>query len=453
MGHADVIIAGAGFAGLSAAAAFAASGAQVTVLEALENPLPAFRGELLHPPGVRALERHGLTRALACVEAVPVRGFAVFSPFDRQAALLAYESTPAPGAAFGHQALIQSLRNELSTNARVRIVLGARVEALTVERGRAAGVRCAGGAEYACSLVVAADGRHSRLRKLLGIPTRTRLLSYMALLGLDCAVLPEPGFGNVFVGAPGPILAYAYGARRARLCIDVPLGAARGGGKALLGYVRDRYTEHLPEPFRTALRAELDCGRLAACANHVVTTTACVAPGAALVGDAGGCSHPLTATGMTTALHDVTTLVDCVIARGLTDDALTAYQERRFNYVRARELFAQALYDVFRGNDLASCTLRGGLFRYWQHPARASASIAILSGEEPRLSAFLAEYARVAGASCWQTARTVVARPNHSIRSLAALAAATAAGARGVFRQARATRLLGRSAELAPLPP
>lgn len=450
MRHADVIIAGAGFAGLGAAAAFSAIGAEVTVLEALENPLPAFRGELLHPPALRALERLGLSASLSAAGAVPVRGFSVFSCLDRQAARLVYDSQRGTGAAFEHRALVHDLRARLSDHARVRVVLGSRVEGLRLTRGRVIGLRCAGGVEYSCALVVAADGRHSRLRKLLGIETRTTLISHMALLGVDGAVLPEPGFGHVFVGAPGPVLAYAYGEQRGRLCVDVPLGAARGGAKALLEYVRRHYAPHVPEPLRGALLAELDAGRLSSCANHAVIAGACAVPGAVLVGDAGGCSHPLTATGMTSALHDVTTLIDCVRAHGLGDDALVTYQRRRFDYVRSRELFAQALYDVFRGSDPASCALRRGLFRYWQNPRRAGASVDVLAGEDPRLSALLAEYVRVAGTAGWQTAQDVLARPGDSLRSLGALAAATAAGARGVLRHTRTARGLGLVAAPSP---
>ncbi|HEY8945670.1 MAG TPA: FAD-dependent monooxygenase, partial [Polyangiaceae bacterium] len=90
MSCADVIIIGGGFAGLSAAAAFVAAGAEVSVLEALDRPLPTFRGELLHPPGVSALRELGLNDALDAAGAVPVRGFSVSSPDGRSEAVLPY---------------------------------------------------------------------------------------------------------------------------------------------------------------------------------------------------------------------------------------------------------------------------------------------------------------------------------------------------------------------------
>ncbi len=128
-------------------------------------------------------------------------------------------------------------------------------------------------------------------------------------------------------------------------------------------------------------------------------------PGAALVGDSAGCSHPLTATGMTIALNDTRILARELSSinlhdRGDVDRALLRYQTERYRFVRAREILADALYAVFRGTDEGARAIRAGIFKYWNDGVGARArSMALLSGHESRLPAFLREYITVAGKS------------------------------------------------------
>jgi hypothetical protein len=82
------------------------------------------------------------------------------------------------------------------------------------------------------------------------------------------------------------------------------------------------------------------------------------------------------------------------------DLALERYQAARYEFVRAREILADGLYDVFRRGDDGAKVVRNGLSRYWSSGARArAASLALLSGHESRLRAFVAEYVWVVGES------------------------------------------------------
>ena len=69
---------------------------------------------------------------------------------------------------------------------------------------------------------------------------------WLAAFGPEATVegpkLPWRGFGHVFLGAPGPILAYPYGPELIRLCIDVPLSAPKGR-EAMRAYVRENFAE------------------------------------------------------------------------------------------------------------------------------------------------------------------------------------------------------------------
>jgi 2-polyprenyl-6-methoxyphenol hydroxylase-like FAD-dependent oxidoreductase len=404
MSQTDVVVVGGGFAGLATAVALSGAGAEVTVVEALEGANPSFRGELIHPPGVRLLEALGLKEALLEAGAVPVHGFAAFSSRDAEPILLPYPSNAGVGLGIEHASIVAAFRHELSGRPRVKIVTRAKIEELLYVDRRVIGVRASDGREFRARIVVAADGRHSRVRKLVGIPTSSTLLSYSVAVSLEGDVLPEPGYGHVLVGAPGPILAYPYGERRIRMCIDVPLGATKGKDK-LVGYLRDHYAPHLPESIGRAMLVALGASPLGGAANHAIYTKACAVPGAALVGDAGGCSHPITATGMTTGLHDITTLAECLSTYGPTDDGLVEYQRRRYRFVRAREAFTHSLYGVLRGEGTGASTLREGVFRYWQRSPRArEASMSVLSGDRAGVTTFVAEYVRVllasAGLAC-----------------------------------------------------
>jgi squalene monooxygenase len=403
--HSDILVIGGGFAGLSMAAALGRAGARVTVLEAHRGTMAAFRGELLHSRGVRTLAEIGLGEIVSDQLGVDIRGFAAFETPDHHATILPYPGGAVAGFGFEHVRLVSQLRREVTRRWHIGIELAARVDQVLYERNRVVGVRCAGGREHRASLVIAADGRHSKMRRLVGIPADTTLLSQMVVVDLHGDLLPQPGFGHVFLGAAGPVLAYPYAPGRVRMCIDVPLGAP-AGRNAVAAYVMKTHARFVPEPLRGAMVAALERGQFAGAANHAIYTSRCAAPGVALVGDAGGCSHPLTATGMTTALHDVATLAQCLARTARVDDALARYQRRRYPFVRAREVLAHAMYEVFRDAGDGARSMRAGMFRYWRAGGRAREdSMRILSGDDSRVTSFLGEYARVMGQSlghAWQ---------------------------------------------------
>lgn len=400
----DVVIVGGGFVGMAAAAALADGRRSVVVLEARTGADPRFRGELIHPHGVRMLAELGLHAPLARAGGAPVLGFAVVPGAGQSAMLLPYDDIggrPARGLAMDHHAMVATLRAQVAALPGVEIRTGQRVTGLVREGDRVVGVQTADEERISAELTVVAEGRHSKLRGLLGIAEEVRLLSFTAALLLEDVDVPHARHGHVFLGAPGPVLAYAIGAGRARMCIDLPAGFEKGKG-SIARVLRDAYAPFVPEPLRGAMLRAASAQELEICANHAIHTRRSAGPGVALVGDSGGCCHPLTATGLTTGLNDVRLLAD-ELATGLTvDAALRSYQRRRYRFVRAREILADALYEVFRGTDDGSRAFRNGIIRYWQGSARARmASMALLSGQESGLGAFLTEYVRVVGQSTY----------------------------------------------------
>lgn len=397
----EVIVVGGGFAGLTSAAAMAARDARVTVLESHHGFDPRFRGELIHPRGVRGLETLGLKSPLFEAGGVAVKGFSVTPGAGVEPMLLPYASNFGTGLGIDHHAMVGKLREVVGARPGVTLITGKRVDALLHEGGRIAGVRTADGLEFRAKLTLGADGRQSKLRSLMGLNPEVKLLSFTVAVSVEGDVMPNPGYGHVFLGAPGPILAYPYGNGRVRMCIDVPVGEAKGKA-ALKEYVKRAFAPFVPEPLRQAMLDSLENRPLEGCATHSVSTDVCAAPGVALIGDAGGCMHPLTASGMTNAVNDVLTLSDCLGGGAQLDAGLLEYQRRRYRFIRAREVFTEALYEVFRAHDDGAKALQAGTFRYWASSPRARAkSVGILSGEFANPRSFVSEYALVMGQSTY----------------------------------------------------
>ncbi len=140
---------------------------------------------------------------------------------------------------------------------------------------------------------------------------------------------------------------------------------------------------------------------------------------------------------------------------GLTDQALVAYQQQRYRFVRAREVFAHSLYDVLRGAGPGARAMRNGVFHYWlakngRAGSRCKSSRATTRGP----TTFLAEYARVVAISSWQTGlgafRGGAARETgHPFAALLATAGSCLDVAVG---KAVSTVRLERTRALAPLP-
>jgi len=409
MERTDVIIVGGGFTGLATAMALARQGRQVTVFEARVGRNPAFRGELIHPPGVQGLRELGFFPALRARGGVDVTGFAVFPEGRTTAVELPYEPAPrgaGNGFAIAHHDLVDTMRAVVAAHPLVTLSLGERVLDVLRSGGRVVGVRTTG-REVRAPLTLVCEGRHSRLRSALGIDEQSVLLSYTVALLAEGAALPYPQHGHVIVGPPGPVLAYPIDGA-VRFCIDVPVDTPRGR-EAIARRLAETYAPKLPKGVAEAMLGALDTGPLELCATQQVRTGECVVPGAGLVGDAGGCSHPLTATGMTSSLNDVRALASELL--GVYDEvgidrALRRYERRRYRYVRAREMLTERLYDVFLARDDGMRALLGGMLDYWQGSSRARvASMALLSGQRTDVASFVKEFAVVFGYAVAGTVR------------------------------------------------
>ena len=397
----DVIIAGEGVAGASAAAALAEFGWEVVVVEPGLDEAKRLAGELIHPPGATDLAALGLLADLEEAGGAPVHGFAVFDDPTTAAAPHLLPYVPGPGLrprgfAMEHSTMAAALRRAVGRLPYVRVWHGARVVALDNSRDDAVTVVVSSdGRETSlrARLLVGADGAASAIRRLAGIGQERWRISRMLGYLLPGGRLPMPGYGTVFLGGPALALAYQVSDAVVRVMFDI---ADTDGVSAP---VRDQsYLDALPEPFRTDVRRAMADQRGLVSTNYSVLPERVAERRVVLVGDAAGCCHPLTATGLSVCTRDAMRLRDALRATGgSVGEALRQYAAGREEPQRTRLALAETLYDVFVARTVEMRLIRAGLLRYWKWSARGrAASMALLSTQEGRMAAMAREYARVA---------------------------------------------------------
>jgi squalene monooxygenase len=394
----DIAIVGAGFTGAFAAAALADGRRRILVLDAHPAGRPQFGGELIHAAGIDMLIGLRLWPILQHADGERVDGFHVSTDAGDPPVRLPYRDVPVlrpGGLAIEHRQIVSRVRAYLTGCPGVEVRTGQRVVDVVWRDGRVAGVKTASGEEVHATLTLVADGRHSRTRKGIGIRARKRAISLSAIVTTENESLPERRYACICLGAPGPCLAYGLRNRDVRFCIDVPI-TDDVKREQVASRLREEYAPRLPIPLRAQLLKGLDSGPLELCGNYMVQTDRCTVPGAALIGDSAGCSHPLTASGMTNSLSDICILSDELRLGSTLDEALARYEVRRYRFVRIREILAEELYEAFRAEGVGARAIRTGIFRYWRTSAHGrAATVALLSGDDARLSTFVSEYLRV----------------------------------------------------------
>ncbi|MGO9064119.1 MAG: FAD-dependent monooxygenase [Myxococcaceae bacterium] len=404
-------MAGAGTAGCAVAAALAGLELEVLLVDAGMDRTRQLAGELMHPTGAGDLRELGFDRALRAAGAVAVDGFAVVDatePGRTSTCLLPYGAL-GQGVAMEHSALIGALQASLVGRPYLTVWESSRV--VRVVRNDATGVEVdvsrPDGTEVRVSarLLVAADGRASRVRGLLGIEEENVRLSTMSGTLVDAVHLPHPGFGHLFVGGPAPVLAYAISAQQARVMVDLPTGA-----QPTTPLHEPQYLRALPGRLQAAVSAALAQDRPLASANFTRLPKQVSRGSAVLVGDAAGCCHPLSASGMSSCTRDALALQGALRAsEGDVSAALARYALLRRGPQRTRLSLASALYRCFSEASPEMAALREGIVRYWTRSSSGrDVSMALLSTRESRMWVMSLEYARVVGHAFVALARRVL---------------------------------------------
>jgi 2-polyprenyl-6-methoxyphenol hydroxylase-like FAD-dependent oxidoreductase len=403
----DAVVVGGGIAGSCTAAALAREGLDVVLCE---PGLPSSRrlaGELMHPPAAQHLDELGLLAPLERAGAAPVYGFAVFrGPTDR-GMLLSYSEVAGgrtSSVAIEHATMTRTLLDAVRGRRHVEVRDGARVTAIE-PRGHRTVVTIEQNGEQelvGAPLVVLADGRGSKLGKSVGLDVDRGPEIQMLGWRVPGGRLPWPGYAHVFAHGAATTLAYAISPTEVRVMFEV------GAHEELELPAR---LALLPMPFREDVACAIAREPRLAAKVFAVNTRTVVKDRVAMVGDAGGCVHPLTASGIAFCTRDAVEL-GRTVGEGYRADgtfsvpaALARYAAERRDPMRARAALGPALVDALTSDAPDMQLLRHGLFHYWSTSARGRrTSLGLLSTQHLRSTTLAREYASV----CAHSVRAVL---------------------------------------------
>ncbi|HTJ80598.1 MAG TPA: FAD-dependent oxidoreductase, partial [Polyangiaceae bacterium] len=366
----DVAVIGAGPVGCVTALAYAKKGAEVLLLEA--NPKAAGRlaGEWLHPPAVRILESFGVDLAPSDPYAAG-RGFVVYPDDGSKPIVLPYASGSF-GHSLHHEKLVLALRERCMQSPGIELVEPARATRI-VGQNLTYQVKGTHNVTVFADQIVGASGRASVAHQALGTSHNAGTYSRMAGLVLRDTELPFEGFGHVCLGALGPILVYRISASEIRVCMDVPLSVRTTREREAVLY--EGYANALPEPMRPGFRRALARGEISWATNQTRSRVNFGRPGLALVGDAVGHHHPLTALGMTLGFQDGVALAET--------QSFAKYRKTRALESRVPEMLAIALYEVFADTHDEVVEIRKAIYDLWRwSPAERMRTMRFLACEE-----------------------------------------------------------------------
>lgn len=381
----DVVVVGAGPVGCVTAMSLAHQGAKVLLLEADPNGSKRLAGEWLHPPGLNVLQHLGVEKSISTLRASYANGlgFVVFPDDGTEPIQLSYPDNSL-GFSCEHNTLVKVLREAVLAYPRIQFIPFARVTQIEDNKVIFENRVLEKTQSVISKNIVGADGRSSTMRKLLGIQPKRHLISYMAGIVLENVTLPWEGFGHVFLGGLGPVLAYRIGCDQVRICLDVPVDCFKTSQNKA-AFLWDAYSPILPSTLLPAFRSALENRPIAWCANHFSPRVHYGSKTLTLVGDATGCYHPITATGMTLGFQDAERLA--------TSKTFPEFQRDRLLHTYVPELLAFSLYQVFTRLDYSAVAIRHGVYQLWrQYPGERYRTMRLLSGEETNVFYFISSF-------------------------------------------------------------
>ena len=388
----DLIVVGGGIGGSALAAVMAQAGARVLLLEQSLAYEDKVRGEWIAPWGVTEVRRLGLYDLLVGAGGHHLE---THISYDENRDPDDARSTPIPLGVFapdvpgplciGHPHHCQTLFDEA-----VRRGVDARrgVQVMSVTAGAAPSVtfRQDGAQTTATArLLAGADGRASMVRESLGIVLHQDAPHHM-FAGL--LVEGAPGWDDKVqaIGVEGDFsfLAFPQGAGRARLYGAFSLDQRRrfagpDGPRAFLEAFRMSCS-----PDNEHLARATPAGPLLAYFNNDAWTDEPFAPGAVLVGDAGGWNDPIIGLGLSITYRDVRIVTDILKADADWARAdFTPYAQERAERLRRLRFTAGLVSALEAEFGEGPSARRESLHqRALQDPSLRAHTLAVMAGPE-----------------------------------------------------------------------
>jgi len=198
-----VVIVGAGPAGATLALLLSRAGIGVTLVESNPGQRRCFRGEALMPSGLAALEQMALLPQLEALPHRPLAGWRfVLNGRELFTAAEPLGGNPQrPCTLVSQPAFLEEVLGQALATNHLELLGQTTAKQLILQAGRIAGVVLGDGRRLAAELVVACDGRSSRLRQEAGISLSTGS-SPIDVLWFD---LDGPGAGPGTTPNPSPL--------------------------------------------------------------------------------------------------------------------------------------------------------------------------------------------------------------------------------------------------------
>lgn len=311
MNTVDIAVVGGGLAGSIAAIAFARQGFSVALI-APENGRRDNRTTALMDNAIRLLETLGIWNKVA-PHAAALRTMRIVDGTNRlvRAPTVAFRAAEIDLDAFGYNIpnapFLQALEETIAAEATITVVQ-ATVESLRLDNGPTELV-LSNGEKLGAGLVIAADGRSSRVRQTAGIEVRTVTYPQTALVLNFGHDLPHNNISTEFHTETGPFTQVPLADGRSSLVWVVKPEQA----KDLVDMTDEALNRRIEERMGSMLGKVRIEGRPQAWPLSASTAKSFGKGSVALIGEAAHVFPPIGAQGLNLSLRDIASAVELAV--------------------------------------------------------------------------------------------------------------------------------------------